>query len=260
MRIEGIESKYAEAYIISRFLIFFHDIQIFIKQKSGISCMKLLSLFRKFYGGREEVIPSSDALSEQTVITKNPLIVLQEEIFSLKTELIQRFDIFEPKIIPSERLSDHIADAVVQKMEALPDKTDKITQPIIEKIDSHDRLTQENLTNISSCLQTNTSHILKDLQKLLPVIPRETGDIIDTLGKLQEGHKQVINVLLRQEGEKLTYEEISEQIGISPVTVRVYVSHLKRLGFPFEERRIGKKTVIGLPQQMIQELMAGKVQ
>src|SRR3989338_3794453 len=62
---------------------------------------------------------------------------------------------------------------------------------------------------------------------------------------IKDRHRQLIRLLM-SEASSVDYAQISRKLGVAKSSVRVYVSDLQNLGFPFLKKKAGGKVLIRL--------------
>lgn len=182
---------------------------------------------------------------------------LRKKTLKKEGTMLQEDIIADPNINAKE-----IIDAPIEKKSLpvskllLKDIEDAITKPIIEKIEMHDKETIQQLQNLSE----SSSQVLKNLEHMMKIIPDETKETLVAISNMGEGHQKFINLLLNQQNQEdmMTYQEIAEKMVVNQTTVRGYISDLKKVGYTFNERKIGRKTVIGLSDKLLEQLLGKK--
>ena len=154
---------------------------------------------------------------------------------------------------PEKTQSQQAESPTAETLEAKPqnsiDKVYQLLQRHHASFEDHDRKVNDNL-------KTSSRQIHQILESALPTIPTETRQLLTAIGRLDGGHRKLINVFAEQDyEEKLTYVELADKMGVATATVRVYVSDLKRLGFPFVEGKIGKKMLVGIKKEVLLHLL-----
>ncbi len=134
---------------------------------------------------------------------------------------------------------------------------EELLTPILVRINDHDEKVFQQFQQLPSEIRKNSTELFQQLQQLLPGVPPETRDFLTSIGNLGEGHKKIVNLFLNSEipDEVLSYDEIGHNLGLSSVTVRGYVADLRRLGFPFIEKRSGRKVLIGVKEEALRRLL-----
>lgn len=188
--------------------------------------------------GRDQSVPTEGSAAEPNVPTR-----VEDE--RRKSTNVQT--------VATDELARH-----VQGLHAhLDELKDQVLTPIQARIDDHEEKVLEQFQQLPGEIRQTSAKLFKHLQQFLPSVPPETRDILASLGNLSEGHKRIVNLFLAAEipQELLSYDEIGGRLGLSPVTVRGYVADLRRLGFPFRERRAGRKVLIGVQEGAAERIL-----
>ena len=133
----------------------------------------------------------------------------------------------------------------------------ELLTPILARIDSHDEKVLEQFQQLPSEIRKDSTKLFQELKQLLPGVPPKTRDFLMSIGNLGESHKKIVNLFLNSEIPEgvLSYDEIGQNLGLSSVTVRGYVADLRRLGFPFIEKRSGRKVLIGVKEASLRSIL-----
>jgi biotin operon repressor len=129
-------------------------------------------------------------------------------------------------------------------------------QGITSKLEQHDKKTDQGFADLSR----SSEKLLQQFQQLFPVVPTTTKETLHALSNIGESHKRLINAVLTQEipENQLTYEELSEKLGMKQSSVRGIVHDLRQVGFEFTTGRVGKRVAIGLSKDLLQQLLVEK--
>jgi hypothetical protein len=153
-----------------------------------------------------------------------------------------------PKERDFEATNAEQADSVGQILE--------LVQEIASKLEEHDKKTGQGFADLSH----SSEKLLEQFQQLFPAVPTPTRETLRAFSSIGESHKRLINALLTQEmpENQLTYEELSEKLGMKQSSLRGIVHDLRQIGFEFTLGHVGKKLAIGLSRDLLEQLLTAK--
>ncbi|GEM_PF-6275987 len=124
---------------------------------------------------------------------------------------------------------------------------DEIPLPVMSVIDQQNDRIMSELGDLRESMIINN----KEMAELLAARQneKETKVIIEKEPVvpvvIKDRHMQLIRLLMN-EASAVDYAQISRKLGVAKSSVRVYVSDLKNLGFPFLKKKAGGKVLIKL--------------
>jgi hypothetical protein len=170
----------------------------------------------------------------------------QQQVLDVSTDAVEKEKVpVPPKERDFEATNAELTDSVRQILEEV--------QEIASKLEEHDKKTDRGFADLSR----SSEKLLQQFQHLFPVVPTTTKETLRAFSNIGESHKRLINALLTQEmpENQLTYEELSEKLGIKESSARGIVHDLRQIGFEFTTGHLGKRTSIGLSKDLLQQLL-----